>query len=65
MKRNARLTKDADSRDKRTKGAADEGHGFGHGAGRYESDIGAVRKLITDAQWQLADGSAPQATLQI
>lgn len=39
--------------------------GMEQGAGRCESDSGAVRKLITDAQWQLADGSAPQATLQI
>lgn len=32
-----------------------------------ESVGGVVRKLITDAQWQLADGdgAAPQATLQI
>lgn len=71
MKRIASQTKDERQTNGQTKKAKlEQQQQAGEQAGKEEvceeSVGGVVRKLITDAQWQLADGdgAAPQATLK-
>lgn len=71
MKRIASQTKDERQTNGQTnKAKLEQQQQAGEQAGREgvceESVGGVVRKLITDAQWQLADGdgAAPQATLK-